>query len=199
MINKKQFNILVWLVIVLLVLNVSALGTILWFRSNPINPSFSECNVPRKYKKHSFRMHDQKLREQVGFDDEQMEAFAALRESHFGEIREITRDIQNTRKHHFDAIRAETPEPQLLDSLNKRTGDLHRLWSESATLFLLAASDICEPEQRETLFTVLQEGHKRHFSSHHRPKGRYKSCDSTGGDARIGDTLRRRQHDCPMH
>jgi len=199
MINKKQFNLLVWLVIVLLVLNVSALGTILWLRSNPINPSFAECNVPRKYKKHSFRMHDQKLREQVGFDDEQMEAFASLRETHFGEIREITRDIRETRKHHFDAIRSEVPEPGLLDSLNQRTGVLHRTWSESTTRFLLAARDICQPEQRETLFRVLQEGHKMHHSSRHGPKAKYHSCDSADREEMCRDSMRHYEHDCPMH
>ncbi len=185
MLSKRQFNLLVYLMVALLVLNLSAIGTLLWLRSKPATPTFKECTVSDKYKRHSFRKYDEKIQERVGFDEAQMEAFRALRAAHFEEIRSITREIHQTRQLHFATIRKAPPEVRKLDSLNNRVGVLHQQWSESTTRFLMDAVEISTPEQREALFDLLEEGHKRFASrrraihGQHNPHAPGGSCSDT--------------------
>jgi len=196
MLNKKQFRILVWMVIALLALNISAIGTILWLRINQPKASFTVCDAPRHYKKHSFAKYDERIKEEVGFDEKQMDDFRELRENHFQEIREINRELKETRLAHFQLIQQGDDNNDLLDSLNRRVGELHERWSGSATGFLLGARQICNPEQVSDLFRVIMESRRDHHKRpghpaadryHHRhPK---RNCN---------DTLPGKRHDCVL-
>ncbi|MFO7722416.1 MAG: hypothetical protein R6V49_04245, partial [Bacteroidales bacterium] len=95
--NTKHYKILVWLVLVLLVLNISALGTILWFRFAQKPPI---RDVPVKDQS-CFRMHDDFIREEIGLNDAQMNRFVALRDKHFEEIRGISEQVRSTRMYQF--------------------------------------------------------------------------------------------------
>lgn len=185
MINRKQFRLLVWLVIILLALNLSAIGTILWMRfTGPIpGREPGECSYPLK-KKH-FRMHDEIIKNEVGFDEKQLESFRQLREKHFTEIREITSDIEKTRELQFKTIRDNNADPDFTDSLSKRTGDLHHKWAVSSARFLNAAKDLCTPEQHEKLFRYLEKSRIKHGYKSHNKKYRDDSlsgrpCDGYG-------------------
>ncbi len=187
MLNRKQFRILVWMVIALLALNISALGTIVWLRVNQPKASFTVCDAPGKYKKHSFRMYDQRISEEVGFDEEQLEQFRSLRETHFQEIREINRKLKETRAVHFQLIHKGEDNSHLLDSLNKRVGELHHQWSGSATKFLLGARQICTPDQIPGLFRVIMESRRdRHSGHRHSKSGRHHSRHHHCSDGHAG-------------
>jgi len=175
--NTKHYKILVWLVLVLLVLNISALGTILWFRFAQKPPM---RDAPMK-EKSCFRMHDDFIREEIGLNDAQMDQFVAIRDKHFAEIRKISEEVRNTRKYQFHQLRNIDNDKSAVDSLNGRIGELHRLWSESSARFLTDAGAICSPEQRDKMFDMLEKSRKEEGfrSMKHFDRGR-DNRDSTG-------------------
>jgi Spy/CpxP family protein refolding chaperone len=178
--NTKHYKILVWLVLVLLVLNIAALGTILWFRFMPKPPLIDQ---PKK-ERSCFRMHDEFIKESIGLDGAQLEQFIAIRDKHFKEISEISEEVRNTRKYQFTLLKKGNPDPVILDSLHNQFGDLHQQWSESSSRFLMDAGAICSAEQREKLFDMLEKSRKdkdfrsmRHFD---RERSGKDSLDCTG-------------------
>ncbi len=185
MINTKQFRLLVWLVIILLALNVSAVATILWMRFSAQKPGPEKTEFILKTKKRHFRLHDEMIKNEVGLNDRQIEAFRQLRDKHFSEIRDITTDIDKTRELQFISIRDKNADPEFIDSLSKRTGELHYQWSVSSSIFLNDVKDLCTPEQKEKLFNLLEKSRMKHGYKSGRIKCRDKApsempCEGSG-------------------
>lgn len=169
MINKRHFNILVWLVIALLALNLSALGTFLWYRFGDA-PPMNQRDCRQQSGKQHFGMHDAYIRNEIGFDSVQLKEFALIREAHFNEIKSVNQSIRNTRKLQFKILKQPQPSSVTLDSLSRQIGLLHQQWAMSSTDFILKTRELCTPEQQEKLFLMLEKGRKdevfnarRHF------------------------------------
>lgn len=169
--NRQNYRLLVWLVIILLVLNISALGTILWFRYT-MPPPKTKCQVeqPEQHRK----MHDAFIREELKFDETQMKQFTVLRDKHFSEIKEIKGDIEKTRKLQFKAVQEKNSDQNFLDSLSNRIGALHQQWAVSSTEFLQKASSLCNDEQRPRFFTLLEQSRRDslQWPGHHQRSGK---------------------------
>lgn len=169
--NRQNYRLLVWLVIILLMLNISALGTILWFRYT-MPPPETKCQVgkPGQHRK----MHDAFIREELKFDETQMKQFTALRDKHFGEIKEIKGDIENTRKLQFKAVQEGSADQSYLDSLSTRIGFLHQQWAVSSTTFLQKTAAVCNDEQRPRFFTMLEKSRRDslQWPGHHQRGGK---------------------------
>jgi hypothetical protein len=157
MINKRHFNILVWLVIALLALNLSALGTFLWFRFGD-TPPMNQRDCRQKSGKQHFGMHDAYIRNEIGFDSVQMKEFARIREIHFTEIKTVNQSIRKTRKLQFEMLKQPQPNSVTLDSLSRQIGLLHHQWAMSSTDFILKTRELCTPVQQEKLFLMLEKG-----------------------------------------
>ncbi|HRZ42016.1 MAG TPA: hypothetical protein P5228_04865 [Bacteroidales bacterium] len=173
--NRQNYRLLVWLVIILLVLNVSALGTILWFRHTLPSPPETRCRAENQGQHN--RLHDAFIKEELQFDEAQMKQFIVLRDKHFSEIKEIREDIEATRKLQFMAVQEKNADPNYLDSLSSRIGLLHQKWSVSSTEFLQKASAVCNDEQRLRFFTFMEQSRKDslQWPGHHRRGGK-KEC-----------------------
>jgi len=185
MINTRQFRILVWLVLVLLVLNVSALITIMWMRHNPPPLQMHDTECPKIHGKHLFKKHDALMQEEAGLNDAQMKAIRALRKTHFAEIRQINAEIRQTREYQFEQLRQGNPGQAQIDSISARIGALHQQWSLSSAQFLTGIGNLCTPDQREKVFDALKKSRKHHQMPdektwHHEGSRKQPCSDSSG-------------------
>lgn len=178
--NPKQNKILVWMVITLLIVNLSVLGTLIWMRFFTSTP-VTESVLSRKYDKHKkhFRFHDNYMKEKIGFNDDQMEMFVSLRAEHFEKIKALKAEIDSTRSLQFYAIQNDMIEKEYLDSLIYRIGLLHRKWAKLSTDFMLNAKEICTPEQEQKFFKMLKNSRRGQFrgcniSDHSRSRHPYR-------------------------
>lgn len=178
MINRKQFRVLVWLVIGLLVLNVSALATIFLMRQNPPVPPMMEDECPKARGRHFFRMHDEMMQKEAGLNEQQMEVFRSLRNSHFGEIKKINREINQSREWQFEQLRVRNLTHVELDSISRRIGQLHQQWAISSATFLTEVGELCSPEQRDRVFDLLKKSRKHHGSKSRGAKAGSHECES---------------------
>lgn len=170
--NRQNYKILVWLVIALLILNISALGAILWFRY--YTPPLPGKPYSIKKEQPGMRFHDSFIREEVGLDDDQLQKFTELRDLHLKEIKEISAEIEKTRQFQLETIRQDDTDTEVLDSLNKRMGKLHYSWSVSSGDFLLKVKSICTEEQREKMFSMLERSRKHQLCGHNKYSGKSK-------------------------
>jgi Spy/CpxP family protein refolding chaperone len=177
--NQKNYKILVWLVLILLVLNISALGTFLWFHFAQKPPQVENL----RNQKNCFRMHEDFIREGVGLNEEQLTQFIAIRDKHFEEIKIISEEVQNTRKYQFQQVRKGGVPVATIDSLNQRIGELHSQWAESSTRFLIGTSELCTPEQRDKMFDLFEKSRK---------EKKFRSMKHFNGSKCVRDTM-----ECP--
>jgi len=170
--NKQSYKILVWLVVALLILNLSALGAMLWFRNSPPPPPKKPYSMNQD--KPGMRFHDTYISEEVGFNDQQLEQFKELRNYHLEDIKRISDEIEKTKQLQFKAVRQDNTDATLLDSLNKRMGELHYLWSRSSGDFLLKVKSICTEEQRDKMFTMLERSRKHQLCGRDKSPQKFK-------------------------
>ncbi len=159
--NQRHYKILVWLVIIMLILNISALGTILWFRF--FTPPPAECTyLPRNRPDH-FHLHDEFIRKEMGLDGNQLRQFSSLRDKHLQDIRTLATDIEAARKELFKEVQKENPDQAVLDSFSIRIGNLHTAWSRSSVAFMMEAKGVCNPDQQAKMFKMLERSRKQHL------------------------------------
>jgi hypothetical protein len=156
--NRQNYKVLVWLVIILLILNISTLGTILWFRIQNNNRPYKTCQAGDKVQK--MKMHDAFVKEELGFNEDQMKKFTVLRDKHIREIELIKGEIEKTRKLQFESIRDTSAGPAFIDSLNRKIGELHMVWARNSTEFLRQSGSFCTPDQRVRMFDMLERSRK---------------------------------------
>lgn len=153
--NTKTYKRLIWLVIILLILNISTLGTIAYFRF--FSPNYPASYQPRIGCKDSHKMHDVYFREKVGYTTAQMDQFRKIRDQHYEEIQDIRTVIGKNRQFFFKELEQENPNLKIIDSLNRNVGDLHYKWAGSSTNFLTEAGNICTKEQRTEFYQLMQK------------------------------------------
>lgn len=154
--NKQNYKLLVWLVIILGILNLTALGTFLWLRLS--TPEIAGCTYSPKQHQHQMHKFDVLMRDELGFDDAQFQKFSAIRNQHFEKIKEIKVELEKVRKEQFALLRQENVNQVMLDSLNNRIGTLHQSWAQQSINFLQETQLICTPSQKTRMLDLMEQG-----------------------------------------
>jgi len=157
----KQKHYLGLVVILLVLLNLTTL-TMLWIgrpeRQAPLRG-------PRNLIEEQHRIQ-QLLKEELGFDEAQIEQYLQMRRKHGERVRQLDEEIRQLKKQMFDEVLQENPQPTLSDSLLKLTQEKQLQIERLTFQHFLDLKKICKPEQQDKLKLLMHEMFRRQPARH---------------------------------
>lgn len=102
------------------------------------------------------------MKSELGLTDEQSEKIDALRREHFGEIRSIKKELDNTRRSYLNyVLMNEEHDPEVRDSLVNSLTESYAEIEESLYVHMQDIREILDNEQAERFKEFMQE-HAQH-------------------------------------
>jgi Spy/CpxP family protein refolding chaperone len=112
------------------------------------------------------------IKNELGLTEEQSEKMDALRREHFGEIRSIKRDLDNTRRSYLNyVLMNEKHDPEMRDSLVKSLTRGYAEIEESLYVHMQDIREILNDEQAER-FKEFMQRHGQQENERNRRKNR---------------------------
>lgn len=148
----KQNRYLMITIILLVILNLSVLF-LLW--QNTGQQPVAQEKPPRT--EQAKPKTQQVLKDELGFDDEQVKQFDRIRDEYRKQIGQLNHKIGEIKSQMFNEALIDNPQNVLPDSLLKLTLD-KQLEIEQLTLkYFLDLKELCNPEQEEKLNLLIEE------------------------------------------
>lgn len=157
--KKQQYKLLVWLVVVLLILNISAISTIIYYGYFAKDHD-GKLNYKQRFNKemkHSFFDNDK-------FTDEEREEFRNTFKAHLELMKPVREEITTTKRMIMQESFLDEPDHEKLDSLIKLHGELHSQAVRLSYQHFQALIEKCDDEQRKIL---LEHANKRYDGNDH--------------------------------
>lgn len=151
---------LIWIVILLLVINLTAIITILFNRKQdvaeemPIQGDQPESASSMKYSGRWFR-------DELGLTGDQMREFSGFNPAFRQKVRHINIELIEKRRQMLEEMAAENSDTARLDQLSDSIGMLHSDLKEATYFYYLEFKRISTAEQQEKLkqiFSIMFEG-----------------------------------------
>ncbi|OFX89221.1 MAG: hypothetical protein A2W99_01485 [Bacteroidetes bacterium GWF2_33_16] len=177
--NKRR--ILIGVIVLLLVINISALAAFL-FTNNARQKGYDE--IKKTKEKVEISGVHRYLREELKLTDEQFIKFKEVGRINFQQSRDITLKLDEKRIEFINELTKETPDDERLDAIAREIGDLHYSLKKKTINHFFELKEICNPEQQESLKKLFMkmiqhedqhpmnrpERGKRHGRNQERPK-----------------------------
>lgn len=148
--NKQtKKTLLVLLVIVLVVVNISALVTIIFSekRDLPLNKPFDNEISEEIESRGMYRF----IKDELKLTDEQFDQFRVIHKTSMLKSRKIAVELNNKRQNMMSEIAKENPNLEKLDTIAKEIGELHYNLKLNTINHFLELKDICNEEQQESI------------------------------------------------
>ncbi|MFW5658209.1 MAG: Spy/CpxP family protein refolding chaperone [bacterium] len=140
----KNHKIITWAIIVLLIMNLFALGTIIYhIRSE--NVAIQPAPQP------GTGNAQQIITRELNLSPEQFDRFKEYRQRYMIKSREIVRELNEQRQMMLDELSEDNPDSVYLNEIAKTIGILHQQLKEETIVNFLNLKSICTPEQQEKL------------------------------------------------
>jgi len=150
--NKKR--LLVTIIILLLVINISALATII-YTNNIKQKRFDDI---RKTKEQvEFAGMHRFLKEELKLDEEQFQIFKETGRRNFKQNREIALKLDEKRLEFIDELTREIPDESTLDEIAQEIGDLHYQLKKNTIKHYFELKEICNPEQQKVMEKLFMQ------------------------------------------
>jgi hypothetical protein len=101
------------------------------------------------------------LREELGFDRGQLAQYLQFRRVHQDRMRILQREMQDLKIRMFEDVLCDNPRPALSESLLQRTRQTQDSIEQQTFRHLLALRQLCTPDQRKRLQSVIGEMFRR--------------------------------------
>lgn len=144
--NKKI--LLIGTIILLIVINISALSTI-YYKSKILPKRNFELNN-MKEEAHIRGMH-RFIKEQLNLSESQFEKFQEISNNNMIKSQSISIKLNEKRHEMIDEIAKINPNPKLLDDIAHEIGDLHYELKKTTINHFLELKEICSDDQQEKL------------------------------------------------
>lgn len=156
----KNRNVLIWILVALLVINISAIGTILYHVYNRPDPGFRpepDAEAPLF------------MKERMQLNDRQWDDFRQSHRKFRNASRELFSGMHENRKEMLEEIRRENPDKEKLYELADEYGRMHaKLKKRTVDHFLEMKKDITpEQERRMNIFLRNLMQHEGLGPPHH--------------------------------
>ncbi len=151
MIRKTQ--ILIWLIVLLVVMNVAAVTTILYHN---YNEKKTQSDVQINSGTGGQIINGGFLRQELGFDDEQMNSFRELNQRFRPVAADITFQIDSLKNEMFSEMQKEQSDTAKLSLLSDLIGKKHGLLKQETYKFFLGVKQICTTGQKLKLGKAFQ-------------------------------------------
>jgi len=148
-----KYRILIWLIIILLVVNISAITTIF------LGPGLRDKKDARLFHRRTeMRMHhDGRFFEKsLNLSEEQHLQFKASRHKFFTEAKKIADQMHNKRVEFIDELSSVKPDTIKLQELANEIGMLHSKLKYQTYKHYLEMKNICTKEQEEKLTRIFK-------------------------------------------
>jgi Spy/CpxP family protein refolding chaperone len=139
---------LIWIVIILLVANLSAFITVLFFMKKQTNQTEL---VGRSNKVAPSENPGRAMMSDFNFNNEQQVRFKEIRYAHNKKVSGINRDIHLLRKEIVEHLSKENVNEQSIDSLAKKFGVLQTQLKKEVFRNFIEVKNICNEEQKKKL------------------------------------------------
>ena len=146
MISKTK--ILIWLVVVLLLMNITTIGTII-YKNNQNEKDKNTIGIKSSTDINLF--NGRYFRQTLGFNETQMSAFRNINQEFRPNALEITIQIDSIKNEMFTVLKETNPDTNQLNRLSNQIGDLHGLLKYETYRFYLSLKTICTAQQQSEL------------------------------------------------
>ena len=146
--QEIKYKIIIWALIVLVVLNTTAIGTILYNRY--LTKSYLYNNTRRGRAVGS-------VVNKIGFSKEQRQKAFQFRDMHWKYNKLIFDELQNQRQRLVMELAKDVPDTLKLDEIAHDIGNLHYELKKETIKHALEMKSICTPKQKKELFLILND------------------------------------------
>ena len=149
MLTEKKYKILVWSVIILLVMNLSIIGSIIWHINQPVRP-FPQQDI------HGILPEDQqpdhpmmrlRLYKELDLSKDQITQFDKIHEQFRAQAHQIAVNLTFLRDEMLNELMKENPDQKYLNQLADDIGMAHRDLKILTSHFFLDVKRICNKDQ----------------------------------------------------
>jgi Spy/CpxP family protein refolding chaperone len=148
-----RYRILIWLVIILLVINISAITTIF------LGINIRDRKEPGPFQKRieMHRHHDGRFFEQsLNLSPDQHAQFKASRHRFFSEARKLAGQMHNKRVEFVNELASAEPDTLKLQEIADEIGSLHSKLKYQTYKHYIEMKNICNKEQEEELTRIFK-------------------------------------------
>jgi len=141
-------NLVILFLVLLTIINVSALATIAYHRWHSRRP-FPPMLRPDR--------HMDFIKQELNLNEEQVKEFESQAKRFKQETKPILYSLKAKRKDLMDEIAAEEPNEDRLDKLTEEIGALQAALQKKTIVHLLEEKSLLTPEQQQKFFSLLRE------------------------------------------
>lgn len=145
-------TLLIGTIIILIVINISALATI--FYNNKIRPHRSAETNNLTDEARTRGMH-RFMREQLNLTDGQYAQFQEINRTNMTKVHNIASELNNKRIEMMNEIAKKNPNLKILDDIAYDIGSLHYELKKVTIHHFLELKEICTPEQQDSLQKIF--------------------------------------------
>ena len=170
----SQNRILIWILFALLVINIVAISSIIYYanRQKNIISEVVPSHLPARGMMHSEGRY---MKEYLGLNEEQMVNFRDARFEFHQQAQQIAFELREKRMELLNELKKDSFDQQKVDSISREIGQLHTKLNSDMSKYYLDVKKICHPEQRERLHNFFintlenDENMPPHMRNHMRP------------------------------
>ncbi len=158
MTKRTTKNLLLWIIAILLVTNVSTIGTVIYrvyFQENTTTyNTATQIDIPDGHLGRFFR-------EELNLNYEQHQQFRTFRQKFHKKASLISNDMQINRNKLIAELGRKNSDTIYLHMLSKEIGNMHTDLKHLTFEYYLELKNVCTPEQKEKLFQIFSAMIKR--------------------------------------
>jgi len=146
-----------WAFIVLLVVNITAIGTMV-YTLNKIHrdagvESYYEYPAKKKDFHNDFRRKNvaKRIQKRMGFSDDQMKTLKEIRTEHIKNMRNNKAELRKAQMRLFDEVSLENPDSGKIESLKKEILDIEKKIMDESVSFYSKLKENSTPEQMKKM------------------------------------------------
>ncbi len=151
--EKKHF---IWIIAILTVINLSALGTIFYHIKFQENPEEKELSMPDREIGPPDVRPGQFFRDELNLSVEQRQQFRDLRRNFHVQANELTFEMQIKRNEMITELAKDDPDVAKLKNIARDIGDMHTTLKELTMEYYLGMKEVCTPEQEAKLYKIFE-------------------------------------------
>ncbi|MFO7655606.1 MAG: periplasmic heavy metal sensor [Bacteroidales bacterium] len=165
-------RIILWILGFLLIMNITAVGSILFYRNKArsivTNPPFPAQRLQKMHPEGRF------MQKYLDLNEDQFEYYTRARNKFHKNARKIAMKIREKRLEMFDELKKTEPDRKKIGKLAEEIGMLHKEINIETGTYYLEVRDTCNPGQREKLnsFFLNTFNDTRPAPGHGRGQGR---------------------------
>lgn len=147
----KRTTVLIWTIVVLVLLNLTTIGTMYYHMSRTDAAPAGEAELAVE----SFRLNNRSIVENLGLSGSQANECREILSDFREKVRNINQSLNENRADLFGELRKEAPDAEAYLDYSAKIGELHKALKMETVQFYLALKSLCDPAQEERLNQLL--------------------------------------------